>query len=152
MTDARQFEPARKLLTTLLQGSPYNNEYAAAVADTYLHNGDNAGLRDFYLQRIAFFRTADISKEKRQDEIASFRRALIPQLTVLKDYAGGVDQYIEIINAYPDDEDLSTEAALYALRHGRQDQLVNFYRKTVAESPRDSRWMVVLARLQTVNE
>ncbi len=152
MTDARQFEPARKLLSALLQESPYNNEYAAAMADTYLHSGDNAGLRDFYLRRIAFFRTADISKEQRQSEIASFRRALVPPLTTLKDYAGGVDQYIEIINAYPDDEDLSTEAALYAVRHGRKDQLISFYRKTVAESPKDSRWMVVLARLQSVSE
>jgi Flp pilus assembly protein TadD len=152
MTDARQFEAARELLTALLQQFPYNNEYAAAVADTYLHSGDKAGLRDFYLQRIAFFRAADISGEKRQADIASFRRALIPQLTALKDYAGAVDQYIEVMNAYPDDEDLSTEAALYALRHGRKDQLVNFYRKTVTASPQDSRWIVVLARLQTVNE
>jgi tetratricopeptide (TPR) repeat protein len=152
MTDARQYEPARKLLTVLLQESPYDNEYAAAVADTYLRHGDNAGLRDFYLKRIAFFRTAAIPKEKRQSEIASFRRALIPQLTALKDYAGAVDQYIEIINAYPDDENLSSEAALYALRHGRKDQLVNFYSKTVVASPQDSRWVVVLARLQTVSE
>ncbi|HEV2988771.1 MAG TPA: hypothetical protein VG759_10035, partial [Candidatus Angelobacter sp.] len=146
MTDARQFEPARKLLAALVQESPYNNEYAAAIADTYLHGGDNAGLRDFYLQRIAFFRTADIPREKRQSEIASFRRAVIPPLTALKDYAGGVDQYIEIINAFPEDEDLCTEAALYAIRHERKEQLINFYRKTVADSPKDSRWMVVLAR------
>ena len=152
MTDARQYEPARKLLTGLLQESPYNNEYATAVADTYLHSGDNAGLRDFYLARIAFFRIADITREKRQSEIASFRWALIPQLTALKDYPGAVDQYIEVINAYPDDEVLSTEAALYALRHGRKDQLINFYRKTVATSPQDSRWVVVLARLQTTSE
>ena len=67
----------------------------------------------------------------------------------MKDYPGAVDQYIELINNFPEDEGLVTEAALYALRYQRQQQLVDFYAKTVAQSPRDYRWPMVLAQMQT---
>ena len=36
-----------------------------------------------------------------------------------------------------------------ALRYARQQQLVDFYTKTVAQSPRDYRWSMVLAHVQT---
>jgi len=35
------------------------------------------------------------------------------------------------------------------LRYQRQQQLIDFYAKTVAQSPRDYRWSMVLARTQT---
>ena len=38
---------------------------------------------------------------------------------------------------------------MYAQRYQRQQQLVSFYAKTVAQSPRDYRWAMVLARVQT---
>src|SRR5262249_11581461 len=59
------------------------------------------------------------------------------------------DQYIELLNAYPEDEGLINESALYALRYKRQKQLVDFYAKTVQQSPRDYRWSMVLARIYT---
>ena len=67
----------------------------------------------------------------------------------MQDYAGAVDQYIELINNFPEDAGLVTEAALYALRYKRQQQLLEFYAKTVAQSPRDYRWPMVLAEIQT---
>jgi cellulose synthase operon protein C len=152
MTDVDQYEPARKLLLGLLQGDPFNGEYLAAAAETYARAGDNAGLRDFYQEKIKSFQKAGLSADERKARIAGLRRGLLPALTALKDYAGGVDQYIEIINAYPEDAALVSEAAAYAQRYQRKDQLQNFYAKTVAASPRDSRWAVVLARVQTSYE
>ena len=67
----------------------------------------------------------------------------------MNNYSGAVDQYIELINNFPEDDTLVTEAALYALRYQRQQQLMDFYAKTVAQSPRDYRWSMVLARTQT---
>ena len=67
----------------------------------------------------------------------------------MKDYAGAVDQYIELINNFPEDAGLVTEAALYAQRYQRQQQLLEFYSKTVTQSPRDYRWPMVLAQIQT---
>jgi predicted Zn-dependent protease len=152
MTETAQYQPARKLLVGLVESDPYNSEYLAAVADTYARSGDQAGLRDFYLEKIKFFQKSTLSQDDRKSRIAALRRGLIPALTSLKDYAGGIDQYIEIINAYPEDAGVTSEAAYYAQRYQRKDQLLNFYVKTVAASPKDSRWAVVLARVQTTNE
>jgi Tfp pilus assembly protein PilF len=152
MTETGQYEQARKLLVDLLVGSPSNAEYLAATAETYARAGDNAGLRDFYQEKIKFFQRAPFSADERKERIAALRRGLIPALTSLKDYAGGVDQYIEIVNSYPEDAGLAGEAAYYAQRYQRKDQLLGFYAKTVAASPKDSRWAVVLARIQASQE
>ncbi len=149
MTEIGEYEQARKVLAGLLEASPYNAEYLAAVAETYARAGDNAGLRDFYQDKIKLFQKSGLAAEERKDRVAALRRGLVPALTALKDFAGAVDQYIEIINAYPEDADLVAEAANYAQHHQRKDQLLNFYTKTVAASPKDSRWAVVLARVQT---
>ena len=148
-TEAKRFQQARDLLTGLLKDSPYNGEYLAAMADTYAQAGDDHGLERFYIQEIAFFRTALLPADARKAQIATLRRGLIPALTRMNNYSGAVDQYIELINNFPEDDGLVTEAALYALRYQRQQQLVDFYAKTVAQSPRDYRWSMVLARTQT---
>jgi tetratricopeptide (TPR) repeat protein len=148
-TDAKQFQQARDLLAGLLKDSPYNGEYLAAMADTYAQAGDDHGLEQFYLEKIALFRNAPLPADMRKAQIATLRRGLIPALTRMSNYSGAVDQYIELINNFPEDDGLVTEAALYALRYKRQEQLVGFYAKTVAESPRDYRWSMVLARTQT---
>ncbi|MGA2906043.1 MAG: hypothetical protein ABSD98_19630, partial [Candidatus Korobacteraceae bacterium] len=148
-TEAKQFQQARDLLTRLLKDSPYDGEYLAAMADTYAQTGDDHGLEQFYNHEIAFFRTAPLPADARKAQIATLRRGLIPALTRMNNYSVAVDQYIELINNFPEDDTLVTEAALYALRYQRQQQLVDFYAKTVAQSPRDYRWSMVLARTET---
>jgi tetratricopeptide (TPR) repeat protein len=148
-TEAKQYPQARDLLAQLLNVSPYNGEYLAAMADTYAQAGDDQGLKQFYTEEIALFRSASLPADARKAGIATLRRGLIPALTRMKDYPGAVDQYIELINNFPEDDTLVTEAALYALRYQRQQQLAGFYAKTVAQSPRDYRWSMVLARIQT---
>ncbi|HEX3353448.1 MAG TPA: hypothetical protein VHS34_11550 [Terriglobales bacterium] len=148
-TEAAQYQQARELLATLLSQSPYDGQYLAAMADTYARAGDDQGLRQFYLAKIELFRTAPFSGDERKTRIATLRRGLIPALTRMKDYAGAVDQYIELINNFPEDGGLVTEAALYSLRYQRQQQLGDFYAKTIVQSPRDYRWPMVLAEIQT---
>ena len=137
------------MISKLLQGDPYNSEYLAAMADAYARAGDDHGLQQFYTEKIAVFRVSSLPLDTRKAQIASLRRGLIPALTRMKDYAGSVDQYIELINNFPEDQALTTEAALYAERYQRQQQLLKFYAKTVSDSPRDFRWAMVLARIQT---
>src|SRR4029077_7321640 len=136
-------------LTRLLKDSPYDGQYLAAMADTYAQAGDDQGLRQFYLAKITFFRNAPFSGDERKTSIATLRRGLIPALTRMKDYGGAVDQYIELINNFPEDAGLVTEAALYGLRYQRQQQLLEFYSKTIVQSPRDYRGPMVLAQIQT---
>ncbi len=148
-TENGQYDQSRKLLTQLLTGSPYDGSYLAAMADTYARAGDDAGLKQFYLNEIDIFKKAPLTQDARTQQIASLRRGLIPALTRMKDFAGAVDQYIEIINRYPEDDALISEAALYAQRNGRQQQLLGYYANTIKQSPKDYRWPMVLAKMQT---
>jgi len=84
--------------------------------------------------------------------VAQLRRGMIVTASVLGNWDDAVDQYIELINAYPGDTGLIQEAALAAGAHGRREKLLGFYRNTVANSPRDARWSVVLAGLEMALE
>jgi tetratricopeptide (TPR) repeat protein len=148
-TDAKQYARARELLAPLLQIDAHNGEYLAAVADTYAREGDDRALGDFYLAKIQGLREAPLAPDDRTARVAALRRGLIPALTRLKDFAGAVDQYVEILNRYPEDEGLCQEAAAYADRYNRRKQLLDYYTKATADSARDYRWPMVLARLQT---
>ncbi|MBZ5569275.1 MAG: hypothetical protein LAN64_15665 [Acidobacteriia bacterium] len=148
MTEAGHYEPARQIIVPLMAAEPYNTEYLAAMADTFARSGDNRGLKKFYLEKIAFFQGTSMDASAKTMQIAALRRGLIPALTRLKDYSGAVDQYMLIINSYPEDEGLVTEAAYYAGRYALKQRLLDFYAKTVQQSPRDVRWAVVLARLE----
>lgn len=148
-TEAKDFQQARALLDGLLKNSPYDSQYLAAMADTYSRYGDAAGLKQFYLDKIQLFRGAPLTADERKNQIATLRRGLIPALTQLKDYPGAVDQFIELINNFPEDDGLTTEAALYAQQHQGDKQLLDFYAKTSQQSSRDYRWPMVLARMQS---
>ena len=151
-TDASDFERARTLLASLTKEAPFNSEYLAAIGDTYAREGNDTGLRDFYAAKMKELSSAPISPQDRTEKVAGLRRGLIPVLTRLKDYTGAMDQYIEIINRYADDESLVREAALYAATHGRTQQLTAYYAKTEKDSPKDYRWPMTLARIQTAVE
>lgn len=148
-TDAGQYANARNILEGLLTDAPYNDEYLAATADTFARAGDDPGLKAFYLEKIDLFRKANLPQEQKTREIAGLRRGLIPALTRLKDYAGAVDQYIEIVNKFPEDDSLVSETALYAQKYTREKQLTDYYANTIKQSPKDYRWPMVLAKTQT---
>ncbi len=147
-TDSGDYARARTLLAGLLKDDPFNAEYLAANGDAYAREGNDTGLRDFYAAKLKELASAPLSASERTEKVAGLRRGLIPVLTRLKDYSGAVDQYIEVINKYPDDESLVREAALYAASHGRAQQLTAYYAKTEKDSPKDYRWPMTLARIE----
>ena len=151
-TEAGEYARARDLLAPLLRADPYNAADLAALADTYARQNDQAGLRDFYLAKIKEFSASTLPRDKKIARIAALRRGLIPALTRLKDYKGAIDQYIEILNRFPRDQGLTQEIAAYAGRYSLRDRLLTYYQKAVAESPKDYRWPMVLARLETYFE
>jgi tetratricopeptide (TPR) repeat protein len=151
-TEAKEYARARELLTPLLRNQPYNAEYLAAVADTYAREDDDQSLRGFYLAKIHDFSEANLPADEKTARIAALRRGLIPALARLKDFAGAVAQYIEILNKYAEDEGLAQEAAAFAERNGRRQQLLAYYTKASADSPKDFRWPMVLARIETYFE
>ena len=119
-TESGEYANARSLLAPLLESDPYNAEYLAAMAQTWAQADDDSGLRDFYTATIQALRQAPVPPEQRISSIAAMRRGLIPALTRLRQYTAAADQYIEIVNRYPEDEGLVREAASYAIEHGLQ--------------------------------
>jgi len=151
-TESGQTDRARTLLGRLLTADPLRAEYLTAMADTYLRAKDDRGFRNFQLATIQRLKQSPLTSAQRIERIATVRRSLVPVLDRLKDAVGAVDQYIEVLNSYPEDEALAKEAAAYAMAHGEVARLVAFYRKTTAEAPLDYRWPVVLGRIETVTE
>jgi cellulose synthase operon protein C len=158
--DSGNYAQARSLMAPLIDpqansaDDATNAQYLAVVADSYARPGDDAGLKQFYLDKLAWIRSASsaMTADERKQKTVLLRRGLIPALTRLKDYAGAVDQYIAILSAYPEDASAAQEASLYALRYGRQPQLVEFVSNTVKASPRDSRFAILLAQIETTFE
>ena len=144
--DAGDTTQARALGNGLLAQAPYDARALDVVATSYARVHDDAGLKQFYLARLEAARGAPgVSADARKEHVAVMRRGLIPALTRLNDFSGATDQYVALISVFPEDAGLGQEAALYALRHGRQAQLLEFLRTTVKASPRDSRFMILLA-------
>ena len=141
--DAGDAARARAFAAKLIASDPDRAEYLALMADTYAREGDDRGLRAFYDSKIREFGSA------RPEQAAALRRALIPVLTRTTDFSAAIDQYIEILKRYPEDADLAREAGQYATAHGLQDRLRNFYSNAANDSPKDFRWPLVLARIET---
>jgi tetratricopeptide (TPR) repeat protein len=154
------YAQARALMAPLVDpqnnpaGDAYNTQYLGVFADSYARAGDDAGLKQFYLDKLTAIRNASstMTADERKQKTVLLRRGLIPALTRLKDCAGAVEQYIAILSAYPEDANAAQEASLYALRYGRQQQLVVFASSTVKASPRDSRFAILLAQIETAFE
>ena len=147
-----EYAQARTLLGPMLERDPYNAKLIAIYADSYALAKDPGGVRDFYLSRLAMLKDAKLPGDVRRDDTALMRQGLIGAYTELKDYPGAIDQHIALISAFPEDASVLQHAALYALRYGRQAQLVGFLDKTVADSPRDSRFAIDLAQADTIFE
>ena len=141
---------ARSLGLGLLNDSPYDARVLSVVAESYARAQDDAGLKQFYLARLALA-AADttVSADVRKADVALLRRGLIPALTRLRAYGEATAQYTSLLAAYPEDIGTGQQADLYALRYGTQAQLLQFLETTVGQSPRDSRFAVLLAGAQT---
>ena len=148
--DANDIAQARTLALRLLSETPYDSRVLDIIATSYARAHDDAGLKGFYLAQLDAARNAPgLVADARKQDIALLRRGLIPALTRLNDFAAAQDQYIALLSAFPEDASLGQEAALYALKHDRQAQLLNFLNTTVKQSPRDSRFMILLAAAET---
>ncbi|HWD00200.1 MAG TPA: hypothetical protein VG456_25750 [Candidatus Sulfopaludibacter sp.] len=147
-TEAGRFDEARRLLASLLQAQPFDGQYLAAMADTYARANDDQGLRDFYRAAIEAMKQAPLADGDRNDRIGGLRRGLIPALARLGRQWDAVDQYIQLINHYPEDQGLIREAARFASRNNLAPRLAAYYTKACSESPKDYRWPMVLGHLQ----
>ena len=149
LTELGDYPRSKKFLEPLLTQKPLDAAIEAALADNYARSGDQAGLAAFYRAELAALKSSALAGGEKAVRLAQMRRGMIGAATLLGNWGDAADQYIELINAYPGDAALAQEAALVAGAHGQRQRLVDFYRKTVETSPRDARWAIVLARLET---
>ena len=152
LTDLGDFSRARKLLEELLSRNPLDAAVETALAANYARAGDNAGLAAFYQARLAAVKSADMERGEKLNRLALLRRGMIPAAEQLGQWDVATDQYIELINSYPGDATLVEEAAQTAGAHGQRERLAGFYRQTIEKSPRDARWSIVLAEIETALE
>ena len=150
--DSGDSAQGRALALSLLPATPYDPQVLGLIAASYARANDNAGLKAFYLAQLDKVKTAGLTRDERKADTALLRRGLIPALTRLQDFEGATAQYIALLSAYPEDSGTAQEAALYALRHHRQAQLLGFLQTTVKASPSDSRFAILLAQTDTTFE
>jgi tetratricopeptide (TPR) repeat protein len=152
LTELSEYPRAKQLLESLLSQKPLDAGVEAALAENYAHSGDQAGLEAFYQSELAVVKASAVERGEKTARLAQLRRGMISAAALLGNWGDAADQYVELINAYPEDAALAQEAALVAGAHGQREKLAAFYRKTVEASPRDARWSIVLARLETALE
>lgn len=152
LTDLGEFGKSRNILSSLLNQDPLDAGVEAATAENLARAGDQSGLETFYRAQLDTVRKSGLAAEDKQQRIAKLRRGVISAATLLGNFNDAIDQFIEIVNAFPDDGAIAQEASLYAVSHGARERLLGFYQKTIAGSPRDPRWSIVLARLATAAE
>jgi len=152
LTELAEYPRAKQILETLLALKPLDAAIETALADNYAHSGDQAGLAAFYKNELVAVRGSTLASAEKTARLAQLRRGAIAADTLLGNWNDATDQYIELMNTYPEDTALTQEAALVAGAHGQREKLLSFYRKTVGDSPRDARWSILLARLDTALE
>jgi cellulose synthase operon protein C len=145
--DAGNFVESRKILDQLLADDPFNGDLLAAKAFTYARQGDDQALASFYQQTLETMAQAPLPQQEKTARVAALRRGYEGALTKLGHYQDALDQYIEILNRFPDDPTLANEVANYAEAHSLADRLTGYYEKTAQASPKDYRWPLVLGRV-----
>ena len=95
---------------------------------------------------------SNLTPAERVERIATIRRSLIPVLERINDSAGAVDQYIEVIDSYPEDEALTKEAAAYAVAHGQAPRMTRVLSQDHCRCAARLSLAIVLARIETAAE
>ena len=148
-TSSGQYAEARRLLDQLLSVDRYNGDYLAEKASTFARAGDTAGLTNFYATTLADMSQAALPAQEKAARTAALRRGYILALTTAGQFTGALEQYELVLNAYPEDQSLTDEVSRYAETHQIDSRLIAYYEKATHDAPRDYRWPLVLARIQT---
>lgn len=149
LTKLGNYTQAKTLLQGLLAAKPFDPRFETAMAANFARSADQAGLVAFDRRQLNALKASGLDPAQKMQRIGQLRRSIIAADTTLGNWSDAVDQYIALINSYPDDAGLAQQAALFAIAHNERTRLFAFYQKTIEHSPRDPRWSIVLARLAT---
>lgn len=140
-------DDARRVLEQLNDEDGLNTDVFRELARLYVRTGARDALRERFKTTLKAIKAQDIDIKELHREVATLRSQMIVAFTRLGDYQSAVDQYIEIINREPDDEENLVAAINYVKRYGGADTLLDYYRRTSQQAYKNYRWNVVLARI-----
>ncbi|MBK8813717.1 MAG: hypothetical protein IPN69_23710 [Acidobacteria bacterium] len=135
-------------ITRLHTEDPGNTGVFEALIQTAIRAKDVEGLRRAFDETLKALRAKTTNKPLLDARVADLRTRMIDAFTRLEDFDSAIDQYIELINREPSDEELTESAIKYTTRRGGGARLLAYYERLSAESFKNYRWNVVLARLR----
>ncbi|HEY6333843.1 MAG TPA: tetratricopeptide repeat protein, partial [Blastocatellia bacterium] len=109
-------------------------------------------LAALYKQSLKDVRQSGLTGDDARNRVAQLRMGMITTLTGLGQYQDALDQYIEVINTFPEDESGLNAAIEYADKHNLTPRLVSYYERLAKDSYKNYRWELVLGRIYESQE
>ncbi len=138
---------AELILQQLYNENPLDSGVYDELTKIYVRTKNTTALQQIFERTLTEIKHQDIDFREITDNVAELRTQMIAALTSLKDYRAAVAQHIEIINRDPAADEKIEAAIDYVTRYGSADILADYYRKAAAESYKNYRWFVILARI-----
>ena len=145
--DANKLADAEATLRSLYNENRLDTEAFGELARTLGAENKLNELTALYQEAFKEAREAGLGGEETRTRVAGLRDGMIRTLDALGKYQDAVDQHIELINSFPEENDRLTAAIDYAERHNLIERLVGYYEKLSKESNKNYRWQVVLGRI-----
>ena len=109
-------------------------------------------LATLYQQSLKDVKESGLTGDDAKNRVVQLRNGMIATLTGLGKYQEALDQYIEIINSFPEDDSTLDTAIEYADRHHLTPRLAGYYEKLAQDSFKNYRWQLVLGRIYESQE
>jgi cellulose synthase operon protein C len=142
---ANRLEDAEKTLRSFYDGNRTDTEVFGELAKTLGAANKLNELTELYLSGLKDVK--DAGGENTREQVAELRLGMIKTLNALGKYQDAVDQHIEIINNFPEDENRLAAAIDYAEKHNLVERLTIYYEKLTKEAFKNYRWQLVLGRM-----
>lgn len=145
--DAKKLAEAEATLRAFYAENATDAEVFSELARALGLQNKQAELATLYQDAFKNVRAAGLGNDETRSRVADLRWGMIQTLTAQGKYQDAVDQYIEIINTYPEEEGHLGAAIAYAEEHNLTQRLTDYYVKLSAEAFKNYRWQLVLARI-----
>ncbi len=151
LSSLNRINQAESILSGLQIENPNDSEVFSELTDIYVRTNQPEALRKAFSKTLEAIRKLDLEPREFIWQTETLRKKMISALTKLKDYDSAAEQYIEIINREPENQETVEEAIRFAKRYGGAAKLTEYYKKTAAEAFKNYRWNVILARIYEAN-
>jgi tetratricopeptide (TPR) repeat protein len=146
-SEAGKLSDAEATLRAFYNENRSDTEVFSELAKTLGAENKMAELAALYQESFKDVRESGLEGDEAKARIAELRAGMIRTLTSLNKFEDAVDQYIEIINLFPEDADKLALAIDYAEQHNLLDRFTVYYEKLTKESFKNYRWQLVLGRI-----